>query len=186
MSQADIFDELLAINEEIGRRFESPYEWMTPSLMAVGLGLCQPTKAGGYDCSPENSRMFARTGGDGIHYSFVLLPDTPVKEGPVVATYPADPDTNNVIVGEDLSEFLCLGCRCGYEMVPYSNRLPPCPDAHGAMDEREIAFARLRQQILDYLVHRLDLKPWADEPRRLEELRQRYLHCLIVRHDAAS
>ena len=186
MSQADIFDELLAVNEEIGRRFESPYEWTTPNLIAVGLGLCQPAKSGGYYCSPENSRMFAWTGGDGIHYSFVVLPHLPIKEGPVVATYPADPDTNNVVVGESLFEFLCLGCRCGYEMVPYGNGMPPYSDAHGATDDREVAFARFQQQILDFLVHRLDLKPWVDEPRRLDELRRRYFHRLILHDDSAS
>ncbi len=129
MNQSDIFAELLAVNEELDGRFDSPYEWMRSSLMVVGLGLCEPEKPGEYFCSPKNTRQFALTGGDGIHYSFLLLPDAPLKEGPVVATYPANPDTQNVIVGENLYEFLCLGCRCGYEMLPYGTRFRSYRDA---------------------------------------------------------
>jgi hypothetical protein len=78
----------------------------------AGLILQIPQRSA-YWCTPLNALTFARTGGDGTHYSLVTAPGTDLAHRPVVMTVPMSDDPN-VIVGEDLRDFLALGCRFGY------------------------------------------------------------------------
>jgi hypothetical protein len=93
-------------------------------------------------------------------------------------TVPMSPNCPNVIVGENLFDFLNLGCRYGYfalEQLAYER------------DEiiEELGLKRFdpdtwpeRQQALDELIAHFGLKPWDDPGKRLDQLRDRYLYLL--------
>lgn len=65
----------------------------------------------GYFCTPSNSRTFASTGGDGVHYGFLELDDA-LSEF-VVMTVPMG-YPHNTIVAETFDEFLGLGYHVGW------------------------------------------------------------------------
>lgn len=69
----------------------------------------------GYECTPLNTTIFAHTGGDGVHYSLLELSET---IQPVVMTVPMnfgdDATAYNLILGENLYEFLSLGFYNGW------------------------------------------------------------------------
>src|SRR5262245_47987988 len=79
----------------------------------IGLILQIPPKRDEDWCTPLNALTFARTGGDGTHYSLISIPNTPRAELAVVMTVPMS-DAPNVVVGETLRDFSALGCRFGY------------------------------------------------------------------------
>lgn len=78
-----------------------------------------------YDCSPTNTRVFAWTGGDGVHYSILEIS----KEiQPVVMTVPMNFGSSmksyNWVIAENLNEFLSLGYYNGWfplEQLCYDN-----------------------------------------------------------------
>ena len=63
-----------------------------------------------YSSSPINTEVFANTGGDGVHYSILEISE---KVQPVVMTVPMNfgpsMKSYNLILGENLNEFLSLG-----------------------------------------------------------------------------
>lgn len=175
MTPGELLQKLIAIELEVEQRFQDPWR-VSSGLSCLGLGFKGPKTRGGY--SPGNSRPFAHTGGEGVRFSFLNLPDLSPEEGPVVMTRPGCFHEPNTLVGESLFEFLCLGCRCGYRLLEYlgegldvSRRLYDLmvEDDPGAED-----LARYQQDVLDYLVERLNLEPWADVPSRLAELEVMY------------
>ncbi len=195
ISQSDLFERLLAIDKAVAQRFPDP-PGLSSGLGCLGLGLCEPKERGGYWCTPRNTRAFAWTGGEGVHFSFLVLrrtfafvPSTctPIKEGPVVMTRPSNiEDAQNIVVGEDLYEFLRLGSRCGYSLLEYID--DESPDVNdrlydiliadvGAWHDPEEgkAIAMHSQRVLDYLCSQLNLNPWPDVRVRLDQLRQGYL-----------
>ena len=115
------FEQLWAIaNRESQRIGETPDNIFLP----VGLRLEIPVKPWEYYCTPINVRAFASTGCDGVHYSFLELSSS--SELPVVMTVPANygNPNPNVIISENLHEFLCLGSKASYiglEELSYEN-----------------------------------------------------------------
>lgn len=78
-----------------------------------------------YDSSPTNTKVFARTGGDGVHYSILELSE---NIQPVVMTVPMNCEDSmedcNIILGENLKEFLSIGYYNGWfpiEQLCYDN-----------------------------------------------------------------
>lgn len=78
-----------------------------------------------YDSSPINTEVFARTGGDGVHYSILEISE---KIQPVVMTVPMNFGDSmrdyNWIIGENLNEFLSIGYFNGWfpiEQLCYDN-----------------------------------------------------------------
>ena len=78
-----------------------------------------------YDSSPINTKVFARTGGDGVHYSILEISE---NIQPVVMTVPMNfgdsMNDYNVIIGENLNEFLSIGYYNGWfpiEQLCYDN-----------------------------------------------------------------
>ena len=145
----------------------------------IGLILMAPPKHGGYWCTPRNSAAFAGTGGDGVHYSFVNVPDTPLDSSPIVMTVPMS-DYPNIIVGASLREFLALGCRFGYfslEQLAYDFDNTTDLLLTGEFDPAATAAER---SLLQRLTDAFDLKPWDEPAERLETLAAQYEHVLDV------
>lgn len=143
---------------------------------------------GGYEfIAPVNTVCFARTGGDGCHFSFVACSGQyPIEECPVVMTVPAGAGggtrgTANVIVGANLWEFLDLGLRTGFfvlEKLPcYRGEfLNEYPDH----DPEPVAGDAERTE-LHALAEAFGLIGWDRESivPRLAALRKRYFKQLV-------
>jgi hypothetical protein len=129
-----------------------------------------------YSCTPRNTKTFASTGGDGCHFGFLLTDGEWTGQSPVVMTYPPPARANNVVVGEDLREFLCLGINIGYFCLEQLALRPerllgeyPDPGEFAPwVEERE-------RELLSALAERFCLAPWAQPAQRLQELQERYL-----------
>jgi len=79
-----------------------------------------------YDSSPTNTKVFARTGGDGVHYSILEISE---NIQPIVMTVPMNfgdsMNDYNVIIGENLNEFMSIGYYNGWfpiEQLCYDNK----------------------------------------------------------------
>lgn len=167
------FKLLWDLAEREGHRAgELPFTVFEP----VGLQLDPELIRWDYYPTPLNSITFATTCGDGVHFGFVKLDGLPDGSEPIVMTLPAtDYVESNLIVGENLHEFLCLGCQFGYfelEQLVY---------------DREDTLARLERPDppdakADYLLSLLrtefDLKPWTNFGERLDALNAKYLSLL--------
>jgi len=68
-----------------------------------------------YDSSPINTKVFSRTGGDGVHFSILCLSE---NIQPIVMTVPMNFGNSltdyNLIIGENLNEFLSIGYFNGW------------------------------------------------------------------------
>jgi hypothetical protein len=127
-----------------------------------------------YQATPLNTVTFASTGLGGVHFGFLATSDQALDASPVVMTAPlaAEP---NLVVGETLHEFLCLGFRQGWSFLDQFVHDPAwarswyrsgAPAAYPALAE----LARL-----------LGLEPWPDVPSRLAKLNRLYRRQLVVR-----
>jgi hypothetical protein len=140
---------------------------------AVGLILRDEEGPYGYDSTPLNADTFAKTGGDGVHFSFLLRPGQPVESAPVVMTVPMAFDDENHVVGEDLRDFLSLGCHFGYfclEQLAYDREGTVAEIQASKGPPRKDPNARLLAAIREHF----GLTPWRDVAGRLELLRERY------------
>jgi hypothetical protein len=165
--------------------FDAHLMWFTTVDTGCGMDIYRPPlECGTYLETPTNSVRFAHTGGNGVHFSF-LLPETESwSQSPVVMTCPANAPPN-VIVGKNLTEFLCLGLRTGFFMLerlcgyveefnaghPFvrdylePDRLAEWVDPKDAMALRKLA-------------KEFGLNPWKSPGERLEELQSRHLPAL--------
>lgn len=141
----------------------------------AGLILIAPPRWYGYDSTPTNATTFATTGGDGVHYSWLTFGDANAETAPIVMTVPmAAEEHTNIIVGENLRDFLNLGCRYGYfplEQLAYD---------WGAT-VRELEMQRVapdawpeKRKKLKVLTDALGLAPWPNPRQRLSELQDKY------------
>ncbi len=143
----------------------------------VGLNLFKNVEKMGYWCTPENTVTFASTGGDGVHFGFLVGPDGITENSPIVMTLPCA-DTSNIIVGENFLDFLSLGCRGGYfelEQIEYS------PEEHIAfLDSQQYSNEMESNEIalLQSIENEFSLKPWSNHKARLAELELKYLSLL--------
>jgi len=168
------FEQLWAIaNREAQRIGETPND----VFLEVGLRLEIPAKPWEYYCTPTNVKTFASTGCDGVHYSFLELSSFP--ESPVVMTVPANFENPNpnVIIGENLYEFLCLGSKASYivlEELSYENgELNPLKSADYAefLSNEQI-------YLLNVLSSEFSLHPWSAIEERISCLQSKYLNLL--------
>ena len=137
----------------------------------IGLILAADLKASGYDATPECCATFAWTGGDGVHFS---LADLGEKGTPVVMTVPMEFDTPNLVVGQDLRDFLSLGLWTGYftlEQLVYDRA-----DALANRDACDLG-GPAHAALLD-LCTSFDLTPWTDISGRLDWLQIEFSEAL--------
>lgn len=140
---------------------------------SIGLNLLKEPECWGYWCTPTNTVSFAATSGDGVHFGFLCDNNVYTDESPIVMTLPSA-DTSNIIVGENIKEFLSLGCRTGYfdlEQIEYS------PDTHiPYLDSNKYwGDATLEEiEMLKSIESEFDLSPWREHTARLSELKLNY------------
>jgi hypothetical protein len=148
----------------------------------VGLFLHLPLQPGGYDCSPSNALMFARTGGDGVHFALLPLDGMLSEETPVVLTVPmAAAGSTNFIVGENLQDFLALGCRRGYFQLEQLAYRPDSLLRELADPDFSATVSSNAEALLNALTAEFGLSPWGSEvAARLERLREKYLPLLAL------
>lgn len=153
----------------------------------LGMEPIDPPENYGYGNTPKNSISITRTGGDGVHYGVVgdLNADSPV-----ILTIPMA--WENVIVGENLLEFLCLGCCTSYfwlEQLVYDynwtvNLIQQASDVYygkmAASDYSDGTYLSIDDPVFTALRRWFDLKPWQDVDKRLKELQALYADKLVV------
>jgi hypothetical protein len=142
-----------------------------------------------------NSMTFAKTGGDGVHFSLLPLKGEISNPSPVVMTVPMNYGSENLIVGSDLQDFLCLGCDVGYnflELLTYSDSKS---DAIYWLNHPEEWFTSLlsdsdnsasidyKRNLLRILRSEFDLKPWDNIEDNLQSLEDKYLSLLELKSD---
>jgi len=135
--------------------------------------------------TPSNVVSFARTGGDDVHFSLLRIGGGISDASPVVMTVPMGGEEDvrdlNIVLGESLKEFLCLGCVHGYSsleqllysragMIAYLSENPTDED----LDETE-------RVVLSHWRTRFDLTPWDDVDTRLGFLSDKYRGALRFR-----
>jgi hypothetical protein len=137
---------------------------------AIGLLLYPELRREGYDATPESALTFARTGGDGVHYSFLTAGRSDPLSWPVVMTVPMQWDDPNIVVGIDLREFLALGLRIGYfvlEQLAY-DRGETIALLDGALSAG--THPPLFERTLGLIAGEFSIAPWPDHGSRLTEL----------------
>jgi hypothetical protein len=186
-----LWDRLCELDQIAKERFPSRFD---PGFGVLGLILSSPPSPGGYFCTPRNSLSFAWTGGDGVHLSFLVQDGRITEQSPIVITCASAIDDHNLIGGESLFDFLCLGYHRGYfalQTAPSerffeaygSDRWPLTEDLdrHPDWDYSVGYFVDEQQRpVLDFLIQELGLTPWRDLPMKFQRLQERYLPLLEV------
>jgi hypothetical protein len=165
----------------------------------IGLMLIRPLAKKYYDSTPVNALSFAQTGGDGVHFSLVLLSGRISEDSPVVMTVPMNYGKDNLIVGENLIEFLSLGEQLGYfflEQLVYNE----AETIEWLINPREFISReygvnpsglfppdsfREQERLLSVLREEFELKPWSNLKKRLDELQNNFLGMLEFQTKAA-
>jgi hypothetical protein len=183
-----MWSELRRLNETAARELTRPPS--DPGFGELGLILYSELDEFRYGTfTPGNCHTFAHTGGNGVHFSFLTLKGRVDEQCPVVVTNPAAGGLN-FVVGENLHDFLGLGCHRGYfalEQLAYHYDLTirVYTDANWRATDSwhysvgydyrpgESRLREGRQALLDLLIEHFQLKPWND-PVRFKELERRY------------
>lgn len=176
-----LLDELRLIDKELQERASNEVEKY--GLSEVGLGVEDNFDGNRYSfCTPLNCRTFAATGGDGVHFSFLIQNDRIDDRSPVVMTLPGNCG-ESPILGENLYDFLCLGMWNGWfvlEYIPQNLESCICAERPSMTDEpgsRYYERETARREMLDFVIDRLGLKPWASAVH-YDELQYKYAHLL--------
>jgi hypothetical protein len=85
------------------------------------------------------------------------------------------PDETNFIVGENLHEFLCLGCQIGYfglEQLVYQR------EETLALLQNPESVSECEEYLLSLLKSEFHLGPWKNVETRLNELSNNYMGLL--------
>jgi hypothetical protein len=109
-----LLSRLYDLNRELAEKFPTP---RSEGLGQMGLRLESRLQPGGYWSTPINSLSFGNSGGDGTHFSFLLIDYTISEETPVIVTVPdayGEPKEANIVLGAGLCDFLRFGLHCGY------------------------------------------------------------------------
>ena len=150
-----------------------------PELVDVGLVLHPSVERAPYRSTPRNSLTFASTGGDGVHFGFLLVEDVHIEDSPIVMTVPVSFKRPNVVVGRDLVDFLALGCRRGFselEGLAYGWR------SEAIARYESVEPARAHHAVpLDALSKEFALQPWKHVEATLARLELAFAARLDVR-----
>jgi hypothetical protein len=182
-----LYDAFWKLDPRIKRRFPGAN---LKGENALGVMFVSPRglragKPGGYFCSPTNTVLFADTGGDGSHFSFLVRDSRIDFDSPIVVTAPANIGNHNRILAENFETFLRLGLRRGYFAMEQFAYFPqealhvygkpnwkPTKKSHYSVgyvpDERQ-------QKVLAFVADELELKPLCYSPRAFAKLQRQWL-----------
>jgi len=130
----------------------------------IGLILQRPPARATYGSTPANTLAFAWTGGDGVHFSFVVSGGAIHEDSPILMSVPMHFACPNLVVGRNLRDFLALGVGCGFfalERLAY--------EADVFLGGYPTAIEHLDEQ-LRLIRTAFDVEPWTDPKSRLGEL----------------
>jgi hypothetical protein len=114
-----------------------------------------------------------------VHYSLLAVEDGVTDFAPVVMTVPMC-DTPNVIVGGNLKEFLCLGCRLGYFSLEQLAYHPERTLAELKSQRLDPESGAPERALLQKISIHFGLMPWSNPQRRLEELETKYGPSIVL------
>lgn len=169
--------ELRQIDDEVAARFIGMHG-RPATLECIGLILDEELDDSRYNhCTPLNCRTFANTGGDGEHFSLLVVDDAITENSPVVVTAPSSGGESYVLAAS-LFEFLRLGCRKGYfslGSLPYDfgKTLREYLGPEGELPVADYLSNDYQIQVRDYLCQRLNLNPWPNRAQ-FDELQTLY------------
>ncbi len=182
--QHPLLDAVCEFDADAARRYPADCD---QGLGQMGLLIHSRLANAGYWCTPTNSAAFASTGGDGVHFSFLVDRDTITENSPVVVTVPAkfgEPEFANVVVAENLGNFLRFGLHRGYfgiEQLAYEPDLTlqaygsadwqPSEDRHYSVGYH---LSENGQRVRDFLIKRFDLEPLSYTVGEFDELQNTY------------
>lgn len=186
-----LWNRLRELDKVAAKRFPADFERGFGSL---GLILYSRPQHGGYWCTPTNTLAFAGTGGEGVHFSFLVEDNKVTEKSPVVITIPPAFDQPNFIGGESLFDFLCLGYHRGYfalETVPsekffeaYATGKWPLTEDKGLPPDWDWAVGygvnEHQRKLLDFLIAELGLSPWKDLKRKFQRLQKLFMPMLEI------
>lgn len=113
-----------------------------------------------------------------MHYCLVEIEGRVTDESPVVMCVPMMGAKGTIVVGENLRDFLCLGCEVGYfwlEQLVYRRAETIGRIARGANAPVD---GSVEEELLRLLKSEFELKPWVEIESHLDELQKRYIHRL--------
>lgn len=142
--------------------------------IADRLGLLFNSRLTGpaYDQTPRNCVTFAGTGGDGVHYSFLLFGHAPADASPIVMTVPMAEEPNRVL-GRNLRHFLGLGLHSGYFMLEQLQY--DFAGTVAALDRHELDYREPEEaRALATIAEALQVAGWSDHASELARLEAEY------------
>jgi hypothetical protein len=182
-----LYDAFWRLDDEIRERFPAE-KWQPSGVCALGISFSRVDSLsnGGYWCTPLNTLAFARTGGDGEHYSFLIHGRKVDENTPIVLTAPSS-DNLNLIVAPNFETFLRAGLsRAFFGLSQFAYNRKRTLEAYGSPDwtaNREsdesvgyVPDARQRD-IMQFVATKLDLQPFWYTPYNYTEY-QAALHLL--------
>ena len=122
-------------------------------------------------CTPRNVMTFATTGGDSVHYSYLVDERLPEGRYPIVMTLPCVNDLNWVIA-ESFQEFFDYGYYVGWfslEQLYYDDEEGPAYFLQPSENFGDIGTAQL-----PLLRKALNMKPVPPTLERFAQLQQKY------------
>ncbi|MDX1945579.1 MAG: hypothetical protein SFU86_09225 [Pirellulaceae bacterium] len=186
------FAKLQKIAAQANKRFRDTLSGF--DLIGLNVGDGPPESVGGYWCSPINSKCFADTGGEGVHFSFMCEEeDLDFDNLPVIVTIPAALGAS-FVVGENLYEFLCLGCHRGFfaleqlgHQLEKTLRVYATPTWKAKEDKDWwVGFGTNETQcaVLKFLRGQMGLKQWPRLRTRFRKLQQEFAPRIRLREEA--
>ena len=136
-----------------------------------GLIMDIPPSTESYWCTPKGVHTFARTGGDGVHYSYFTVDASTESVTPIVMTRPAA-DIQNHIVAESFDEFFGLGFHVGWFALEQAFYDPVWAEAYFSTPEADAN--EFKAAALDFLRTQLEIKYVPLQHARLLALTAKY------------
>lgn len=176
------FEGLPRLNQlhEIATRAAAKFDsW--PGGVFYCLELLETLENDGFFPTPVNSSTFARTGGDGVHFSLVHINGIADDDSPVVMISPFGTHFN-VIVGSNLTEFLQLGCMgtfcqleaCGLGLDRYLLRIAAIQQGNYQVLGGDVEDTRQEVERLEFLRKELSLDPIPNIEQHLRSLKEQF------------
>jgi hypothetical protein len=172
-----LLERLRQLDREAAQRFPTVCD---PGLGDVGFILDRELDDSRYpSCTPTNCRTFAHTGGNGVHFSLLVRHGAVRESSPVVVTVPGG-FHQNLVAGESLFDFLCLGVHRGFfalEQLGYDPEFTlevfTNPDWKPTDSWHHSVGYVPRHEERQLLADELGLRPWPS-PDRFAVLQERY------------